>query len=119
MESDLSRRDFLRSAAKTTAGLSSLSGISFLTHPERVLGANDRLRVAVCGLHGRGKDHLAVFSRLSDVEIAALCQLHGRLIHEDDAAVGGRTDWVGRDEKDVELFGTRIELLAGLASTGG
>lgn len=55
MESNLSRRDFLHSAARTTAGLSALGGITFFAHPERVFGANDRVRVAVCGLHGRGK----------------------------------------------------------------
>ena len=40
------------------------SGITFLTRPERVFGANDRVRVAVCGLKSRGKDHVDAFSRV-------------------------------------------------------
>src|SRR5947208_10134162 len=80
MESDTTRRDFLKSAAKTTAGLGALGGITFLGHPERVFGANDRVRVAVCGLHGRGKDHLSGFSRLANVEVAALCDVDENLL---------------------------------------
>ena len=51
MKSDITRRDFLRGAVKTTAGLGALAGLTFLPHPERVFGANDRVRVAVCGHH--------------------------------------------------------------------
>src|SRR5215470_2463702 len=73
-ESDETRRDFLKTAA--TAGAAGvLTGLTFVTRPERVFGANDRVRVAVCGLRGRGKDHLDGFSRLSNVEIAALCDV--------------------------------------------
>lgn len=75
MESSVTRRKFLKGAVKTTAGLGALGGLTFLPHSERVFGANDRVRVAVCGLHGRGKDHLTAFSHLSQVEIAALCDV--------------------------------------------
>src|SRR5215472_8491671 len=61
-QSNVTRRDFLKKSAKTTAGLAMLRTITFLARPERVFGANDRVRVAVCGLHGRGKDHLGGFS---------------------------------------------------------
>src|SRR5579863_2450779 len=90
MESDLTRRDFLKSAAKTTAGLSTLSGITFLAHPERVFGANDRVRLAICGLHGRGKEHLAAFSRLSNVEIAALCDVDENVLRKRLGEAGGK-----------------------------
>jgi predicted dehydrogenase len=93
MESDdlnISRRDFLRTAAKTTAGLSAFSGITFLAHPERVFGANDRMRVAVCGLHGRGKDHLSAYSHLSNVEIAALCDVDENVLRSRLGEVSGK-----------------------------
>ena len=61
MESDITRRDVLRTAAKTTAGLGALVESRLSLDPERVFGANDRVRVAVCGLHGRGKDHSTGF----------------------------------------------------------
>src|SRR6266850_1225007 len=74
-ESDVTRRDFLKTAAKTTAGASAFTGLTFLTRPERVFGANDRVRVAVCGLRSRRKDHLDAFARVPNVEIAALCDI--------------------------------------------
>ena len=90
MESDITRRGFLKSAAKTTAGLGALSGITFLAHPERVFGANDRVRVAVCGLHGRGQDHLSAYSRLSGVEIAALCDVDENVLRKRLGEVSGK-----------------------------
>jgi predicted dehydrogenase len=88
--SNISRRDFLRTAAKTTAGLSAFSGITFLAHPERVFGANDRVRVAVCGLRGRGKDHLSAYSHLSNVEIAALCDVDENVLRSRLGEVSGK-----------------------------
>jgi predicted dehydrogenase len=74
-ESEVSRRDFIRVGAKSTAAVSAFSGLTFLAHPERVFGANDRIRVAVCGVHGRGMDHVRGFRRLKNVEIAAICDV--------------------------------------------
>jgi len=73
--SEISRREFLRSGVQTTAGVAAFSGITFLTHPERVFGANDRVRVAVCGVHGRGMDHVRGYHALKNVEIAAICDV--------------------------------------------
>jgi len=88
-ESDVTRRDFLKAAAGTTAGAGALSGLTFLTRPQRVFGANDRVRVAVCGLHGRGKDHLDAFSRIRNVEIAALCDVDESVLNKRRGEVGG------------------------------
>ncbi len=88
-ESNVSRRDFLKSSVKTSAGLAVVGGITFLPHPERVFGANDRVRVAICGLHGRGKDHMAGFSRLQNVEIAALCDVDENVLNKRRGDVGG------------------------------
>lgn len=38
----------------------------------RVLGANERIRVAVAGLHGRGGAHISAFAAIKDVEVAYL-----------------------------------------------
>jgi predicted dehydrogenase len=87
-ESDVTRRDFLKTAA-TTASASAFSGITFITRPERVFGANDRVRVAVCGLKSRGKDHLDAFSRVPNVEIAALCDVDDTVLNKRRGEVGG------------------------------
>src|ERR1700732_1232517 len=88
-ESDVSRREFLKTAAKTTAGASAFTGLTFLARPERVFGANDRVRVAVCGLRSRGKDHLDAFSRLPNVEIAALCDVDEAVLNKRRGEVRG------------------------------
>ncbi|MDB5240856.1 MAG: oxidoreductase [Spirosoma sp.] len=65
-----SRRKFLKTAAVGTAVL----GLPTII-PSRAFGANDRLRVAVIGLNGRGKDHISGFSNLTNVEVATLCDV--------------------------------------------
>ena len=61
-----------------------LAGISFITAPERVFGANDRVRVGICGIRGQGFEHVEAYSRMPNVEVAAVCDvdetiLNGRL----------------------------------------
>ncbi|HUI44130.1 MAG TPA: Gfo/Idh/MocA family oxidoreductase [Terriglobia bacterium] len=72
---DPKRRDVLKAGAKTAAGLAAYGGLTFLTDPGRVFGASDRVRVAICGLHGRGEDHIKGYSALKNAEIAALCDV--------------------------------------------
>jgi predicted dehydrogenase len=66
------RRDFL----KAGTGAAALG----LADAARVLGANDRVRLAVCGLRGRGMDHIKRFSAVSGVEIAAVCDVDENVI---------------------------------------
>jgi predicted dehydrogenase len=37
--------------------------------------ANDTIRIASVGLHGRGKSHIAAFTQLQNVELVALCDV--------------------------------------------
>ena len=67
-----SRRDFLR---LTSAGIASTAlGVTSSSYA-RITGANDRVRVAICGVRGRGNDHIHGFSRVPGTEIAALCDV--------------------------------------------
>jgi len=75
---EVSRREFL----KTSAGSAALGGITFIAHPERVFGANDRVRVAVVGLHGQGGSHVQQYSKMSDVEIAAFCDVDENVLNK-------------------------------------
>ncbi len=70
MQSD--RRDFLKAGAAVAA--------AGLLRPERVLGANERVRVAVVGLRGRGFDHIKTYRGIPDVEIAAICDIDQSVI---------------------------------------
>jgi predicted dehydrogenase len=72
---NFTRRDFLKTGAKAGAGIAALGGLGAVARPARALGANDRLRVAVCGIRNRGFDHIEAYSHLKDVEVAALCDV--------------------------------------------
>src|ERR1700729_1981431 len=71
----VTRRDFLKSGAEATAGLAAIGGATFITRPGRIFGASDRVRLAVCGVRGRGWDHIEGFCKVPGVEIAALCDI--------------------------------------------
>src|SRR5258707_2219809 len=87
-EPDETRRDFLKTAAKTTGAAGVFTGLTFLARSERVF-ASDRVRVAVCGLRGRGKDHLDAFARLPNVEVAALCDVDETVLEKRRGEVKG------------------------------
>jgi predicted dehydrogenase len=40
---------------------------------------NDRVRVAVIGIHGMGQNHIAAYQALSNVDVAALCDVDANL----------------------------------------
>jgi predicted dehydrogenase len=64
---EVKRREFLKTATSTLAG-ASLVGTS-----ARWAGANDRIRVAVLGLGGRGRGHIREASANPGVEVVAVC----------------------------------------------
>ncbi|MEW5975686.1 MAG: Gfo/Idh/MocA family oxidoreductase [Acidobacteriota bacterium] len=74
----INRRHFMVSATMATAA-------PFLSRAASVNGANDRIRVAVVGLKGRGRDHLRGYSNLSksmNIEVAALCDVDENILNE-------------------------------------
>ena len=64
--SGTNRRRFLQSTAAATA----VFAISGTKSSGNILGANERLRVAVAGLHGRGRSHYGAYAKMKDVEVA-------------------------------------------------
>ncbi len=69
---------FLKRAA-ATAGVATTFTIAGTKASGRVLGANDRVRIAVAGINGRGQTHLTGFGQMKDVEIAYLVDPDSRL----------------------------------------
>jgi predicted dehydrogenase len=65
MSSSIDRRDFLKAGAAAAAAFQTKS----------VLGANDRVRIAIIGLRGRGYDHIKTYQGIPNVEIAAICDV--------------------------------------------
>jgi len=69
------RRAFLKTATLATAA-SMLSPRSW----GQVVGANGDVRVAVVGLNGRGRNHLASLKAVSGVRIAAICDVDSAVL---------------------------------------
>jgi len=60
------RRDFLKTATATGFALAV---------PNRVFGANDDIRVACIGIHGRGGSHISAFRKKAGSRVVALCDV--------------------------------------------
>jgi predicted dehydrogenase len=73
----IERRDFLKTTGKVIT-----VGAATLALGGRVLGANDRVRVAICGVRGRGNDHIHGYSRVAGVEIAAICDVDENVLSQ-------------------------------------
>ncbi|MDZ7640122.1 MAG: Gfo/Idh/MocA family oxidoreductase [Bryobacterales bacterium] len=61
--SSISRRTFFQGAALAASAT-------------QVIGANDRIRVGIVGIGGRGMNHLEYYLRLPDAQIAGLCDVN-------------------------------------------
>src|SRR5690348_18132354 len=73
----IERREFLK-----TTGKAITVGAAALALGGKILGANDRVRVAVCGVRGRGHDHIRGFSHVPGVELAALCDVDENVLNQ-------------------------------------
>ena len=70
MSIEIDRRDFLKTGAAAVAAFQA----------KNVLGANDRVRIAVLGLRGRGLDHIQSIHATPNVELAAICDIDESVI---------------------------------------
>jgi len=73
----IERREFLK-----TTGKAITAGAAALALGGKILGANDRVRVAICGTRGRGTDHIKGFPRVPGTEIAALCDIDENILNQ-------------------------------------
>lgn len=79
------RRDFIKQTALGAAGLGiSAIGMSAKSYGN-IIGANERFRIAVCGVKGRGRNHIKGFDELDNVEIAYLVDPDSNIL---DSRVG-------------------------------
>ena len=79
---DSSRRTFMR-----TAGAAALTAASY----SRVMGANDKINVAVVGLGGRGQNHMDNYMDIAGCRIAALCDVNQSALERAQAKVAKKT----------------------------
>ncbi len=96
----VTRRRFLQSAAAAgtalplvTAGRTKASA--------RVLGANDRIRVAVAGINGRGKSHIDAFGDMQNVDVTYLVDPDSSLFDPRSSRVRDRGGNDPKCEQDI------------------
>jgi predicted dehydrogenase len=75
----MERRTFIRKAA---AGSLAMGTAPYILTGRGRKGANDRVRVAVIGIHGMGQNHIQQYQALDNVEVAALCDVDRNLFDE-------------------------------------
>jgi predicted dehydrogenase len=95
MSSGIDRRDFLKTGAAAAAAFQAKS----------VLGANDRVRIAIIGLRGRGFDHIRTYHGIPNVEIAAICDV------DENVMAGRLTDIEKLGMPKPQTFGDYRKLL--------
>ena len=93
MESNsVSRRDFLKSGTKS-AGIAAAGAMMTMTNPGRVLGANERVNMAIIGIRSRGMEHAREWTHIPDVQVATICDIDQRLFPERVASID---EWQGK-----------------------
>lgn len=103
MTQNMGRRRFIEGAGASVAGAGFLSAHSYA----RVLGANDRIQMAIIGSGGRGRSVMNSFNKFSDqCEFIAVCDVYEPNINEalKLARTGARTTMDYRellDNKDI------------------
>ena len=76
-KTDKTRRDFIKKSVLTTAGLSTLGAVGFSAKSYgNILGANDRLNIAIAGLGRRlGAFYAPIGRKESNVNLIYLCDV--------------------------------------------
>ncbi|MBL9203122.1 MAG: Gfo/Idh/MocA family oxidoreductase [Opitutaceae bacterium] len=82
----LSRRAFLRNTA--LAGAATATAAFSARSWAQVAGANSDVRVAVVGLNGRGRSHLASLAKVPGVRLVAICDVDTAVLEKTKAGLG-------------------------------
>src|SRR5947199_2645920 len=99
----ISRRHFLEEAARAGVGVAAVPLLDRVTWAAAA-GANDRIRVAVMGVRGRGRSHVAALLAQPNLEIAYLCDVDKEAIGPMFSPVekaGGKAPVVVQDIRKV------------------
>lgn len=73
------RREFIQKSLLGTAGLAVAGmGMSAKSYGS-IIGANDRVNVAVIGINGMGQNHIQGYSKVKNARVTALCDVDSNL----------------------------------------
>ncbi len=99
--SRLTRRSFFQGAASAAAAA-------------RVVGANDRIRIGVVGMGGRGRAHLRYWSQISECEVTGICDVNQAALERAQAVIkklGGKPAKEYRDMREM-YAGTAVDAVS-------
>jgi predicted dehydrogenase len=101
------RRDFIAKSTLTASGIA--LGINTLNSAEinKIVGANDKIRMGFIGIGNRGSQLLELFMQNKDVEIAALCDIYEPYLQRDRSTVDPR--WLQNLAGQVPQMGEKFE----------
>ena len=98
------RRDFIRKIAAGSAGIV-IGGNAFSLNAKnyrRVIGANDKLRVAIIGVNGRGNGMGKNFAQQKNTEVASICDVDERALGKAVKAIEAlNIGYTPKSEKDL------------------
>src|SRR6185437_15903388 len=108
------RREFIKKSLMGTAGLA-IGGFGFSAKSyASIRGANDRVNIAVIGLHGRGVAHIDAWCKLKEsknVRVTTLCDVHEEFypsrskMVKDQSGINPKTEYDMRkvfDDKNID-----------------
>lgn len=105
------RREFIAKTGMVTAGMTlGVNQMSALSY-NRIIGANEKIRVGFIGIGNRGSQLLQAAMQMPDCEVAALCDIYEPYITRDRSKVDPRyiKDRPGQIPKMTEVFPTKVE----------
>lgn len=86
----MERRDFLKSAAVLTAGLTTSTSMFGSTTISQRTGVSDKIRIGFIGIGNRGSELLGLFMQQPDCEVVALCDIYEPYLLRDRSKVDDR-----------------------------
>ncbi|HUX97027.1 MAG TPA: Gfo/Idh/MocA family oxidoreductase [Bacteroidales bacterium] len=89
-KSKSTRREFIGKAGLVTAGVSLGAGSLTASSYNRIMGANDKIRMGFIGVGNRGSQLLKLFMDQPDQEVAALCDIYEPYLQRDRSRVDPR-----------------------------
>jgi len=95
------RRAFLKASAAGAAAATFV--ISGTKASGRVIGANDRIRLGVAGIHGRGGSHIDAFAKMEDVDVTYLIDPDSRLFESRTKMVQDRGGTTPKCVQDIRI----------------
>src|SRR5438477_160600 len=105
--SRVTRRKFLTTTLATAATIT----IGGTKSSARVMGANDRIRIAIAGLNGRGGEHVGQFMKMKGVEIVYLVDPDKRTYQKRLDQIAGKDPKAKKDAPPPKPYGPEPKCL--------